>query len=54
MKVCAINRHLRQAAKRTRRIEKKISLFKGKIKILEERYVEDKIEKELYIKYKSK
>ena len=38
----------------TRRIEKKISLFKGKIKSLEERYVEDEIEKELYIKYKSK
>ena len=47
-------RHIVNLQNDTRRIEKKISLFKGKIKILEERYVEDKIEKELYIKYKSK
>jgi len=34
--------------------KKNISSLKGKIKSLEERYVEDEIEKELYIKYKSK
>lgn len=47
-------RHIVNLQNDTRRIEKKISLFKGKIKNLEERYVEDEIEKELYVKYKSK